>query len=52
MFDSLKTRFGLVIGFNDHLQVVTTINYNAVPDFHTTLNANLFSLSSLVFMDL
>jgi hypothetical protein len=31
-----KTGFGLVIGFINHLQVVTKINYNTVPDFYTT----------------
>jgi hypothetical protein len=31
-----KTWFGLVIGFINHLQVVFTINYNIVSNFHTT----------------
>jgi hypothetical protein len=31
----LLTGFGLVIGFIDHLQVVTTNNYNTITDFHT-----------------
>jgi hypothetical protein len=29
-----KMGFGLVNGFIDHLQVVTTINYNTVTDLH------------------
>jgi hypothetical protein len=29
-----ETGFGLVIGFIDHVQVVTTINYNTVPYLH------------------
>jgi hypothetical protein len=39
----LRCRFGLVIGFIGYLQVVTTINYNTVPDFHTTKHSTLFS---------
>jgi hypothetical protein len=39
----LKTRFGFVIRFIDLLQVVTTINYNTVPDFHTTKHSTLLS---------
>jgi hypothetical protein len=37
--------------FIDHLQVVTTNNYNTVADFHTTNDStlNLLSLLSLVF---
>jgi hypothetical protein len=27
--------FGLVIGFTDHLQIVTTSNYNAIANSHT-----------------
>jgi hypothetical protein len=27
--------FGLVIGFIDHLQVVTTSNYNSLAELHT-----------------
>jgi hypothetical protein len=46
--------FTLVIGFTDHLQVITTINIYSVTDFshYKELHANLFSLSALVFMDL
>jgi hypothetical protein len=35
------TGFGLVIGFINHLQVVTTINYNIVPNFYTTKHSTL-----------
>jgi hypothetical protein len=31
----LKTAFGLVIGFINNLQVVTTVNYYNITDFHT-----------------
>jgi hypothetical protein len=50
----LKTAFGLVTGFINHLQVVTTINYYTATDFHTlqTLHTNLFGLSALVFTEL
>jgi hypothetical protein len=33
--------FGLVIGFINHLQVVTTNKYNTVTDFHTTDHSTL-----------
>jgi hypothetical protein len=35
------TGFGLVIGFINHSQVVTTTNYNTVPDFYTTKHSTL-----------
>jgi hypothetical protein len=46
--------FGLVIGFINNLQVVTTINYNTIADLHNlqSLHTNLFSLSPLIFTDL
>jgi hypothetical protein len=34
MSDSRRS-FGLEIGFTDHLQVVTTNNYNTIAIFHT-----------------
>jgi hypothetical protein len=40
---------GLVNRFIDHLQVVTTNNYNNIADFHTT---NLFTLSLLSLLSL
>jgi hypothetical protein len=50
----VTTWFGLVIGFINHLQVVTTINYYTVADSHNLqlLHTNLLSLFSLVFTDL
>jgi hypothetical protein len=39
----LRTGFGLVIEFIDHLQVVTKINYTTVTDFHTTVHSTLAS---------
>jgi hypothetical protein len=50
----LNKEFGLVIGFIDHLQVVTTINYYAIAALHNlqSLHTNLFSLSALVFTGL
>jgi hypothetical protein len=39
-----KTGFGLVIGFINHLEVVTAINYHTLPDFRTT-NHSTLSLS-------
>jgi hypothetical protein len=43
--------FGLVTGFIDHLQAVTTNNYNTVTDLHNlqSLHTNLFPL---LFKDL
>jgi hypothetical protein len=35
------TSVGLVIGFINQSQVVTTINYNTVPDFYTTNDSTL-----------
>jgi hypothetical protein len=31
----LYTGFGLVIGFTEHLQIVTAINYSAIANSHT-----------------
>jgi hypothetical protein len=44
--------FGLASAFTDHLQAVTTNNYNTVADFHTTNHStlNLLSVLSLVFV--
>jgi hypothetical protein len=36
-----ETGFGLVIGFINRLQVVTTNNYNTVPDLHATKHSTL-----------
>jgi hypothetical protein len=46
-----ETGFGLVIGFIDRLQLVTTNNYNTIPDLHNLklLHYNLLSLFPLVF---
>jgi hypothetical protein len=46
-----KTGFGLVIGFINHSQVETIINYNTVPDLYNlqSLHYNLLSLFPLVF---
>jgi hypothetical protein len=48
---SVQTGFGFVNRFIDHLQVVTTNNYNTIADFHTTnySTLSLLSLLSLVF---
>jgi hypothetical protein len=43
VYQSLKTGFELIIEFTDHLQVVTTINYKTLPDFHTTKHSTLIS---------
>jgi hypothetical protein len=39
--------------FIDHLQVVTTINYNPIADFHNlqSLHINLLRLFPLIFTD-
>jgi hypothetical protein len=46
-----KTGFGLVIGFINNPQVVTTINSYTVTDLQTlkSLHTNLLSLSAIVF---
>jgi hypothetical protein len=46
--------FGLVIGFINNLQVVTTLNYYVIAALRNlqSLNTNLFSLSALVLSDL
>jgi hypothetical protein len=46
-----KTGFGLVIGFINNPQVVTTTNSYTVTNLHTlkSLHTNLFSLSAIVF---
>jgi hypothetical protein len=41
MFQWLKTGFAFVIGFINHLQVVTIIKCNIVTDFHTTNHSTL-----------
>jgi hypothetical protein len=43
--------FGLLIGFTDHLQVITTNNYHTIADIHTTNHStlSLLSLFPLVF---
>jgi hypothetical protein len=50
----LKPGFGLVIGFINKFQVVTTIYYYTIVALHNlqSLHTNLFSLSVLVFTDL
>jgi hypothetical protein len=49
-----KLGFGLVIGFINHLQVITTINYYTITALLNveSLHINLFSLSALVLTDL
>jgi hypothetical protein len=49
----LRRGFGLVIGFINNLQVVTTINYYTIADLHNvqSLHTNLFSPSALDFTD-
>jgi hypothetical protein len=36
----MYTGFGLVTGFADHLQFVTTGNYSSVINSHTTINTS------------
>jgi hypothetical protein len=43
-----ETGFGLVIGFINHSQVVTTINYNTVTNFHSTSTPRQSSQSDLI----
>jgi hypothetical protein len=43
VYGRIKTGFGLVIGFIDHLLVVSTINYNTVTDVHATKHSTLIS---------
>jgi hypothetical protein len=47
----LKTPFRLLIGFINHVQVVSTITYNTVTYFHNlhSLPANHFTLPAVVF---
>jgi hypothetical protein len=51
MFGWLETEFGLLIGFINHLQVVTTINYYTIAGLHNlqSPHANLLSLAAVVF---
>jgi hypothetical protein len=44
-----ETGFRLVIGFINHSQVVTTINYNTVPDLHHLQNTVAHALGFFVF---
>jgi hypothetical protein len=44
-----KTGFGLVIEFINRSQVVTTINYNTVTNFHSTHTPHQSSQSDLLF---
>jgi hypothetical protein len=47
-----ETPFGLVIGFINHLQVVTIFTYYAIARSHNfqSLHASLFTLSVIVFI--
>jgi hypothetical protein len=51
VYQSLKMGFGLVIGSINHLQVVTTNNYDTIAGLHNlqSLHTNLLSLFPLVF---
>jgi hypothetical protein len=44
-----ETGFGLVIGFINHLHVVTTINYNTVTNYHSRSTPRRSSQSDLFF---
>jgi hypothetical protein len=37
-YSDSRRRFGLDVGFTDHLEVVTTNNYSTIADFHTLPN--------------
>jgi hypothetical protein len=45
------TLFGLVVGFINNSQVVTTINYDTVAGLHNlqSLHANILSLPLVIF---
>jgi hypothetical protein len=47
----LKTPFRLLIGFINHLQVVTTITYYTIARLHNlqSLRTNLLTLSAVIF---
>jgi hypothetical protein len=50
VYQWLKPEFGLVTGFINHLQVVTTNNYYTAADLHNLpLQTNLLSLFAIVF---
>jgi hypothetical protein len=51
VYQWLKTGFGLVVGFTNHLQVVTTIIYYTIADLHNlqSFHINFLSLFPLVF---
>jgi hypothetical protein len=52
VYQWLNTGFGLLIGFINYLQVVTTINYYSTADLHNlqSLHNNILSLFPLVFI--
>jgi hypothetical protein len=45
----LYTGFGLVTGFTDHLQIVTTSNYSAIDNFHPLQTATAHAVFSVFF---